>query len=252
MAVSGAGVPDSVLGRLLQEVSWEGRRIRAYRDGGRGFENVLAAEALAGLDFLPRQVFLGAVLSAAHGADEARAKVGLEVEDLKVSLLPDEVVLAPSRVARGERLIVQPDGFMSSPNCLVLVEAKRIRRGSFQPEQLAREYAAVIREAADRTPLLLLILGNPPPVRVTGQGRMSITDAISRHLGSVLTRMDDPPHDETTLITGLDDTITWITWHEIATVVDAQRTRWGPADPSLVGTINRLADSVIHAVTRHT
>src|ERR1039458_9629619 len=40
----------------------------------------------------------------------------------------------------------------------VLVEAKRIRSASFQPEQLAREYLAVLREAKARAPVLLLIL----------------------------------------------------------------------------------------------
>ena len=48
----------SVLGRLLEELSWAGNTIRNYREGGRGYENVLTAEALQGLDFLPRKVKL--------------------------------------------------------------------------------------------------------------------------------------------------------------------------------------------------
>ncbi len=49
----------TVLGRLLEELSWEGHgRIKtAYRTGGRGQENVLAAEVLMPLDFLPRSQF---------------------------------------------------------------------------------------------------------------------------------------------------------------------------------------------------
>lgn len=46
-----AGVPASVVGRLLAEISWE--RATAYREGGRGRENVLVAEVLMALDFLP-------------------------------------------------------------------------------------------------------------------------------------------------------------------------------------------------------
>jgi len=36
----------SVIGRLPEEISWEGAAVRAYRDGGRGRgrENVLTAE----------------------------------------------------------------------------------------------------------------------------------------------------------------------------------------------------------------
>jgi hypothetical protein len=58
----------SVLGRLLEELSWEGSSIRRYRHGGRGYDNVLTAEVLLALDFLPRQAFLGAVLRVAHGS----------------------------------------------------------------------------------------------------------------------------------------------------------------------------------------
>ncbi|HEV8555564.1 MAG TPA: hypothetical protein VGR06_04100 [Actinophytocola sp.] len=58
-----------MVGRLLEELSWEGPRVRQYRFGGRGLENVLTAEVLTALDFLPRRGFLGAVLAAAHGAD---------------------------------------------------------------------------------------------------------------------------------------------------------------------------------------
>lgn len=50
-----ARAPDSTLGRLLQELSWVGSNIRAYRNGGLGFENVLTAEVLTVLDYLPRR-----------------------------------------------------------------------------------------------------------------------------------------------------------------------------------------------------
>ena len=61
----------STLGRLLEELSWLGTTIRNYRNGGRGYENVLTAEALQGLDFLPRSTLLGSVLS----ASQARTKL---------------------------------------------------------------------------------------------------------------------------------------------------------------------------------
>jgi hypothetical protein len=33
----------SVMSRLLHEISWEGSRVKLYRDGGRGMENALTA-----------------------------------------------------------------------------------------------------------------------------------------------------------------------------------------------------------------
>ena len=44
-----------MVGRLLQEISWE--RAISYRAGGKGRENVLTAEVLMALDFLPRTHF---------------------------------------------------------------------------------------------------------------------------------------------------------------------------------------------------
>lgn len=46
---------SSVIGRLLDELSCVGKSIRDYRHGGVGYENVLVAETLLALDFLPDQ-----------------------------------------------------------------------------------------------------------------------------------------------------------------------------------------------------
>lgn len=136
---------QSALSRLLEEISWEGRSVRRYRDGGRGLENVLTTEVFTALDFLPRQAFLGAVVDAAHGADEARRVLSREVEQAVITVLPTEVKLNPDGLTRAELMIVQPDAMITSSSCRTLVEAKRIRRSSFQPQQLAREYLAVTR-----------------------------------------------------------------------------------------------------------
>ena len=149
----GGRTNDSVIGRLLEEVSWDGERVRAYRDGGRGRENVLTAEVLSPLSYLPRDRFLGEVLRSAHGAKDACVGAALELETAQVTLLPDEFVLP------GSATTVQPDATIAMPGHFVLMEAKRIRRASFQPEQLAREYVALLNEAADRVHLLLIVLG---------------------------------------------------------------------------------------------
>ncbi|ANZ41641.1 hypothetical protein BBK82_42530 [Lentzea guizhouensis] len=117
--VSDAGGNESVLGRLLEEISWEGSSVRRYRDGGRGLENVLSAEVLAALDFLPR-TFLGAVVGNAHGADGVRGVLAREVEEAKLSFLPDEFVLNPDGRSRGEQLIVQFDASVATSWCYAI------------------------------------------------------------------------------------------------------------------------------------
>jgi hypothetical protein len=48
----------SFIGRLLEEISWQGAQIKGYRGGGVGFENVLTIEIFQALDFLPPLSFL--------------------------------------------------------------------------------------------------------------------------------------------------------------------------------------------------
>ena len=55
MTVEGGNV--SVIGRLLEEISWEGSRVKQYGEGGRGLENVLTAEVLLPLTYFPRGPF---------------------------------------------------------------------------------------------------------------------------------------------------------------------------------------------------
>jgi hypothetical protein len=243
-------VRDSVLGRLLRELSWVGAQIRSFHDGGLGLENVLTAEALTALDFLPRTDFLGAVLQAAHGADAARSKAVAEIEQAEVTLFPDQLVLRPN-APTNQTLVVQPDGSVISPGSYVMLEAKRIRRSTFQPEQLAREYVALMREARDRSPLLLLILGSEPPIPVSGHGRMGIAEAISLHLHSVLERTEDHDLDESSLKEGLPEVLSWITWQELGSVVAKQQVSFSSNNPSVNATVSRLAGSLTDSVARH-
>jgi hypothetical protein len=233
----------SVVGRLLEEISWEGANVRAYRYGGRGRENVLTAEVLWPLSLLPRDAFLGHVIAAAHGADEARAVVTAEAEWAEVVLLPDEFLVGSGKV------VVQPDATIGSDRIFVLVEAKRIRRSSFQPHQLAREFVTVLREAGDRVPLLLLILGDPPPVAVQRRGRIEIADAIARSLDTVLDcAIEDEFPDLDRLIR---DHVAWITWTEIEDVVIHQAADFVDAPRGTSGTIARLCESIISAISWH-
>lgn len=237
---------NSVLGRLLEELSWVGPQIRRYRQGGRGYENVLTAEALQALDFLPRRAFLGQVIRDSRGADETRLLLADEIESATTTLLPDELSLGRPEDSVG----VQPDALIEGPGVFVLLEAKRIRSSSFQPEQLARELLCTLEEAGDRRPLLWLLLGEEPPVRVEGHGRLSIVDAIGLALPHVLERCDDP-HDSDQLLSRIDEVVAWTTWHQLQTTVRWALGTYACDDPSTLASVGRLAASVIHAIDRH-
>lgn len=182
--------PPSVLGRLLSEVSWEGNA-RHYREGGRGFENVLTAEVFQALDFLPRRPFLERVITSVHGgASDTLELLQREIEEATFRLLPDALFLGRGQLSP---IKVQPDGIIESDSVYCLLEVKRLKAGSFQREQIAREVLATVKEAQSRrrSPLLLLILPEDPPVLVRGMGRVSIRDAIGECLESLVQKTGD-------------------------------------------------------------
>jgi hypothetical protein len=251
---------SSVVGRLLEELSWVGSKISDYRNGGRGYENVLTAEGLLGLDYLPRTRFLGEVISRAHGAEECRKRLVSEIEGAVLTLLPGDQPLAPSRRTKKEQLRVQPDGLIESDAVFAVLEAKRIRSNSFQPEQLAREFVLALRDAHNKAkaPLLLLVLGSEPPVKVVGQpDKQLIEQAIDLHLDSVLERTDwsgrehHCPYTAESARCKVGDVVCWTTWQEISTIVENQLAVFSSLDPSLKRTIERLANAVTQAIVRH-
>jgi hypothetical protein len=208
-------------------------------------------EVLQGLDFLPRQLFLGAVLGAAHDAGEARAELVSEIEEARITVLPSACQLAPGREGTPEELAVYPDAILESAGVRALIEAKRPKSSSFQTEQLTREYVLALRDPSPRTPLLMLILGSPPPVRVKGHGEMPIREAILSELESVIARTEGLKVTLDEAADRIDDVVSWTTWREIADVVGAQQAALGEDDPSVHAALTRLAGSVIDAIERH-
>lgn len=234
----------SVIGRLLEEISWTGSQVTAYRGGGRGFENVLTAEVFQALDFLPRTSFLGEVIDCAHGSAAGRAILRQEIENAEFLLLPGEMHLTGENIPKVE---VQPDVILSTANVYCLVEAKRLRQSSFQWLQLAREFLMAHSSAEGRIPLLLLVLNAPPPVHVQGHGRQSLAAAIIAGLPEVISL----PGTTSTWYEKIDQTVTWITWHEIADVVRRQLQIIDGADSSVAATIKRLAESITGSIEWH-
>lgn len=228
----------------MDEISWEGNA-RKYRGGGRGRENVLTAEVFYPLDFLPRAPFLGKVVAGAKGADAARRRVVAEIEEVTVSLLPGDVPLADSTIR------VQPDPLVTSASTYTLVEAKRIRPSSFQSDQLAREFIATVQQAGERVPLLLVILGSPPPVAVDKiSGRVSLEDAITWRLDQVDAWSGGAKSHPDDLATLIPEVLAWTTWGEIRDVLAANRPTYS-APEGLGRNVSRLCDAAIAAIDWH-
>lgn len=212
-------------------------------------ENVLTAEVLIALDLLPRTHFLGAVMDSCSGADATRMRLIEEAEQAEISLLSGDMSVNPSG-ARASKFIVQPDALITSPSVFAFVEAKRIRTSAFQPEQLAREYVAVMSNAGDRTPLLFL-LGVEPPVAVKGLGKMPLYDAIQLHFPAVLERAGDVGLSEAELMARVDAVVCWISWQKLAAAIEAQLASFSCADLSTDAAIQRMGNQLMNSITWH-
>jgi len=234
---------------LLEEISWEGNA-RRYREGGRGFENVLTAEVFQALDFLPRGEFFGRLVASVVGAPDAVKKLSVEAEQLAFSLLPGDISLAESPAAASQ-LCVQPDGVIESPSVYCLLEAKRIKRGAFQPEQLAREYLAVVQEAGQRSPLLLLVLPGPPPVAVTGHGRLDLHNAIAKCLKPVLARCEHEFPAAEELLRNVGSVVAYTTWPVVEQSIKAGLQASSFTNPSVEASVTRIANSALAAIKWH-
>lgn len=242
-----ADIQPSPVARLLEEISWE--RATAYREGGRGRENVLSAEVLMALDHLPRGHFLGSIVREAQGADETRMLLATEVEQAHLEFLPGDLAISPA--AAGQRSVyTQPDALISSPSVYLLIEAKRIRSSSFQPKQLAQELLAVLQHAGARRPLILL-LGVEQPVLVRGSSRMTINDAVSRSMAAVVEESGNRQWEPQELTAMVNEVFCWISWPRIDGVVRRQAAAFESSDPSVQASVRRLAQSITSAIAWH-
>jgi hypothetical protein len=217
----------------------------------------LTAEVFQALDLLPRAAFLGKILrTCVTGAPETVNALADEVETLAIHLLPGDIFLQPDTT---KPLSVQPDVIINSTSVYCLVEAKRIRPGArFQPEQLTREYLAVVQEATitavrkgpAKRPLLLLVLPSGPEIAVAGtSGKMDIPTAVSSSLETVLRRCK---HElRAALPADLSSVIAYTTWDSLAnSLTKAQRAFTNP-DESVRGSAERIANTALAAIRWH-
>jgi hypothetical protein len=139
------------------------------------------------------------------------------------------------------------------PSSYVLVEAKQNGRGSFQPSQLAKEHLAMKAAAGERTSLLFLILGAPPPIAMKGLGRILPEEAVAAHLplffgGPVVEAGVIETVKEEVL-----ESIAWTTWGEIAEVIARQFEVFRSLGhlETVERVVERPAESVTQAVRWH-
>lgn len=195
---------DGVEQRLSTvEVGVEGRGVAAAVGGGlggdgRGMENPLTAEVFQGLSNLPRDLFLGEVLRCAHGADQTRLAAADEAERADVDVLPGSLQLPTLKID------VPPDVWVTGPSVQLLVEAKGFRKGAtFNVEQLPRELLCLQTHSGIRTPLLLLVLTTPPPIRLAGSGRHEVNAGVAMGLESLCARAGMTAEDYEALLASI-------------------------------------------------
>ncbi len=108
-----------------------------------------------------------------------------------------------------------------------------------------------MQQAGDRTPLLLVVLGSPPPVAVEKiAGRVELEEAVIQRLEHVMTAPESSWRSED-LVRRIPDTLAWTTWAEIQAVVMANRHRFSNAPDGLAATVTRLCDAATTAIHWH-
>jgi len=187
-----------------------------------------------------------------YGADSARKKLMEEVEEATVEMFPADINLRPSGLIHQKMCPVQPDGLIESPSIFCLIEAKRIRRSSFQKKQLARELVASVICAKERIPLLALILGENPPVPVAKHGRLSIANAVDLYLTEVVMNEAEnltKSYDE--IRSMVNKHICWITWEELCTCIQKQMNTFNNDSRSVINTAERMVDRLTRIIEWH-
>ena len=177
-------------------------------------------------------------MAGASGAPLERVQA--DIERVTVDLLPGDLT-HPDLELRA-----QPDVHMDSSETFVFVEAKRLRRWSFQADQLAKELILAAEHGGDRHAVLLLILSAPPPIRVQGHGALSIEDAVL--LGQQLI---SARHRRHVGVPQASDAVAWTTWADIGATVAEAAQNYNNPDESTFNAVTRLAMTVTEALRVH-
>ncbi|GAA2501940.1 hypothetical protein [Terrabacter carboxydivorans] len=163
-----------------------------------------------------------------------------DIEQVTVDLLPGDL-------ARPDlELRAQPDVLIDSAETFVFVEAKRLRRSSFQADQLAKELLLAAEHGQGRNPVLLLVLSAPPPIRVQGHGTLTIEEAVLLGQQLISARRGRQVGVPNAL-----DSVAWTTWGDIGRAVAAAAQDYNNPDESTHNAVTRIAMTVSEALRIH-
>lgn len=242
----------SIIGSLLCDISWSGKTVNKYRKAGKGYENVLTAEVFQIIDFLPRTFFLGEIINNLHSKNsEVLKRLSAEVEELCMNLFPGNHYLKTNPKSHQSGISVQPDGLFETPSIYGLLELKRIKSGSFQPLQLAREFYLVTRDAKEKIPFMILVIAKEPPVPVQSNGKVDLIPYIQKTLPEVYQSADSHHLSLSQLQDMVEDHISWITWSEIKTIITNLKEKHQSNNTSIDASITRLCNALIRAIDFH-
>ena len=164
--------------------------IRQYRTAGAASRTYLPRRhfklSLASTNPLPRRSS-----RAKHGANRPAKPSSEKWSRQRSPSSPETTTSAPVKARIKPRLQSNPTPYWNLP-ARTRSSKQAAPSCSFQPKQLAREFVLTLQRAGDKHPILLLLLPEAPPVPVRGQGRRSISEAISLHLADVLGDTDAP------------------------------------------------------------
>lgn len=138
---------------------------------------------------------------------------------------------------------MQPDVLLTSDADFVVVEAKAIRRASFQVEQLARTLLVTHRHAQGMRAVVLLVFGTPPPIMVKGVGRLSIDGAVEAGMQHIADRVPGIPDTHVELL--------WTTWDSIADRVEKSAASFRNPDPSVIASVQGVGQVTTAAIQTH-
>lgn len=242
----------TIIGRILSEVSWAGSKVKTYRKGGAGFENVLSAEVFQILDFLPRKQFLHKILENIKMISGYNFSISEdEAEEMNLDILPGNFYLKKNFKAHRDGMSVQPDGFIESNKTLIMLEAKRIKSSSFQQKQLAKEFYLLTREAKKKRPFLLLITSSDPPFLVKGIGKKSPEKDILDEMESVFLKANNHSLSLLDIKDLVMNSVGWITWFDILEICQNQLENIGIKDSSYKNSIKRMVYELQKVIERH-
>lgn len=101
------------------------------------------------------------------------------------------------------------------------------------------------------SPLLLLILASPPPIKLTGNGFHEIDAGVAVALDSLCERAGMTVEEYERLRAAIPACVAWITWAEIHAVVERRKEALSGLPSSIASSLHRVADGVAQAISWH-